>query len=142
MLDSTRTLSSPDERLTKRVIKLLEKNSIGYQLGSNISVPAITFQRPHDNEDYRRIKPHTVDMELASFYSRSKDLGIRATAILVISDNRSEAISDETKRKKESDAKTKILELIINNLESLKLPRLKVKKEFSIDEPRRWYKCL
>ncbi len=134
VLDPSRTLSLPDEELTKRVIKILGREKIKYQLGSNISVPAVTFQRPHDNEEYRKIKPHTVEMELASFYSRSKYLGIRAAAILVISDNRSEAISDETKRKKKTDAKTKVLELVIDNLESLKLPRLKVKKEFSIDE--------
>lgn len=133
VLDPSRTYSVPDKDLSNIIKRILDEYSLRYFTGPNISVPAVTFQRPHDNEDYKRINPLTVEMEVASFYSRSKDLGMRATALLIISDNRKEGLG-ETKQIKRETAKNKVLQIIISNLEKLKLPKLKLKKEFSIDE--------
>ena len=72
-------------------------------------------------------------MELASCLSRSADIGVRALGILMISDNRSSSIGDETKRKLKHDAKIKIITAIIESIELFNLPPLKVKKEFSVD---------
>lgn len=54
--------------------------------GINISVPAVTFQLPHNNKDYLKIKPTTVEMELAACLSRAKEIGMRAAGTLIISD--------------------------------------------------------
>ncbi|MFH1209610.1 MAG: hypothetical protein V1663_02375 [archaeon] len=71
-------------------------------------------------------------MELASCYSRCKDIGIRSIGILIVSDNRSSSILN----KKELLYKTKfkILKIIIDNIESLNMSNLKVEREFNIDK--------
>jgi len=133
-LDPQRVLATPDKKLTALVKGFFNKKGIEYHVGPNISVPAVTFQLPHANKRYRRIKPLTVEMELASCLSRSRDIGIRATGILIVSDNRSSSIGDETKRELRHNAKTKILTSLIENIGLFSLPAPQLKREFSIDE--------
>jgi len=83
-----REVALPDQELKKVLESLFTEQNIKYVEGVNISVPAVTFQLPHNNDLYRKIDPSTVEMELASFFSRAKDIGMRAAASLVISDNR------------------------------------------------------
>ncbi|MFH0936153.1 MAG: hypothetical protein V1815_00550 [Candidatus Woesearchaeota archaeon] len=92
------------------------------------------FKLPHANEEYRKIQPDTCEMELAACYSRAKDIGMRAVGVLVISDNRSTSIGDESKKELRRSAKTKVLKTIIKNIQYFKLPYLEIKKEFNIDE--------
>ena len=73
-------------------------------------------------------------MELAAFYSRARELGIRGAAALVISDNRTVSIGDGEKRVMCYEGKKKVLKAIIDNLLSFALPPLKAEKEFTLDE--------
>jgi len=130
----SKTFSQPNRELKARLKKVFDKNNVKYNEGINISVPAVTFQLPHDNERYKRINPLTVEMELASCFSRAKDIGIRSAGILVISDNRVSSIGDTSKRKVRHDAKLQVLENVIGNLQKFDLPNLKTKREFDIDE--------
>lgn len=133
-LDPSKTIASPNRDLRQKVKDILDGYGIGYTEGRNISVPAVTFQLPHTNERYERIKPLTVEMELAACLSRSRDIGIRAAAILIISDNRVSAIGDETKDKLKTNTKFNVLKCLVKNLEKFDLPNLKTKREFNIDE--------
>jgi len=127
-----RRFNVPDAELMERLEHLFIKNKVMYVKGTNISVPAVTFQLPHANKEYRAIKPVSLEMELASCYSRARDIGIRAVGSLIISDNRSSSIID--KKKVLYRAKLKVLGTIINNLGYLNLPELKAGKEFNIDK--------
>jgi hypothetical protein len=71
-----------------------------------------------------------------SIFGKEKfgDIGMRAVGVLVISDNRSTSIGDEMKKELRHSAKTKVLETIIKNIQHFKIPNLKTKKEFNIDE--------
>lgn len=133
-IEPDRKVSIPNKELKKKLEKLFNKNKIEYVNGINISVPAVTFQLPHANEEYKKIKPLTVEMELAACYSRAKDIGIRAVGILIISDNRSNSIGDQTKKKLRHSAKLKVLKTIIGNIDYFKLPQLKTEKAFNIDK--------
>jgi len=137
-IEPDREKSLPNKELLKKLEKLFTDKKINYINGTNISVPAVTFQLPHSNEHYQRIKPTTVEMELASCYSRANDLGIRVVGILIISDNKSSAIGDFEKKKLRQKFKMKVLNVIIKNLNYFKLPNLPVKKEFNIDEHLAW----
>lgn len=133
-LDPSKTIALPNKELRARVKKILDGNKIEYAEGKNISVPAVTFQLPHANEKYRRINPLTVEMELASCFSRAKDIGMRSAGILVISDNRTSSIGDETKHKLVTGAKFDILKILAKNLRKFDMPNLKTKRKFDIDE--------
>lgn len=133
-IEPDRKAAFPDKDLKKKIKELFKKNKIACVEGSNISVPAVTFQLPHNNKEYKSINPLTCEMELASCLSRAKDIGMRAAGILIISDNRKSSIGDETKRKLRHESKIKVLKTITKNISSFNLPRLKIKKEFSIDE--------
>ncbi|QQG38675.1 MAG: hypothetical protein HYS32_03670 [Candidatus Woesearchaeota archaeon] len=129
-----RKFTSPDEQLKKRLEEVLTKNKIEYTKGANISVPSVTFQLPHANEEYEKIGPATVEMESAACLSRAQDLGVRAVSILIISDNRVSSIEDDQKRIISNDTKIKVAKTLIESLNSFKLQPLKTKKEFNIDE--------
>lgn len=133
-LDPSRAVSVPDMELKAKVKEILGNSQIGYIEGKNITVPAVTFQVPHDNERYKKINPLTVEMELASCFSRAKDIGVRSAGILVISDNRSSSIGDETKHQLRMDAKFKVLKCLVNHIGEFDLPNLKTKKKFDINE--------
>lgn len=133
-LDPSRTIALPNRELRHKVKEILDKNNIKFVEGKNISVPAVTFQLPHTNERYERIKPLTVEMELSACFSRARDIGMRASGILIISDNRKSSIGDETKHKIMTDAKFMILNCLVKNIRKLDLPNLKTKREFDIDE--------
>ena len=132
-LEPDRNVDCPDKELMVRLESLFKKKKIPYARGANISVPAVTFQLPHANEEYRKINPSTVEMELASCYSRAKDIGMRAMGILIISDNRKTSIGDDTKRKLGHDAKNMVLKTLIDNLDSFKMSPLPHHRKFSID---------
>ena len=132
-IEPDRKLDYSDKDLTVKLEKLLKKQKINYSIGTNISVPAVTFQLPHANEEYRKINPSTVEMELAACYSRAKDLGMRSTGLLIISDNRKSSIGDHTKRELRHAAKTLVLKTLIENIDYFKLPELPNHKKFSID---------
>jgi len=133
-LQPDRKAAFPDKDLKKRLEEVFKKNKISYSTGANISVPAVTLQLPHNNEEYKRIQPLTVEMELAACLARAKDIGIRAAGILIISDNRSKSIGDEKGRELRRFVKEKIIKIIAENLENFKLPKLPMEKEWSIDE--------
>lgn len=133
-IEPDKKASLPDMQLKRKIEEILKKSKIKYTTGTNISVPAVTFQLPHNNLEYKKISPDTVEMELAACLSRAKDIGIRASGILIISDNKKLSIGDITKRKLRHDARLKVLKEIVNNISHLKLPKLKIKKEFNRDE--------
>lgn len=133
-LDPSRTLSLPNKTLRAKLKEVLDNGKIRFIEGKNISVPAVTFQPSHANKKYKKIDPLTVEMELASCFSRTKDIGMRSAGILIISDTRSSSIGDETKHKLRNDAKFKILKCLANNLQEFNLPILKTKRKFDIDE--------
>jgi hypothetical protein len=116
------------------VERVLRNKDIAYKRGVNISVPAVTLQLPHTNQDYQKIQPATVEMELASCFTRARDIGMRAAAVLIISDNRSSALGDERKRNLRHEAKIKILKAFIGTLPLYDLQPLQTKKTFSIDD--------
>lgn len=132
IFDPSKTLSIPDKDLIKKVKQILDKNKMKYSEGPNISVPAVTFQLPHANERYKKIKPLSLEMELAACFSRCKEIGIRTAGILWISDSKKKSISKITKKQKL--AKKKIIKTIINHLNYFNLPPLKVKRKFNIDK--------
>ncbi|MDP3734167.1 MAG: hypothetical protein Q8R37_02975 [Nanoarchaeota archaeon] len=131
--DPSKFLTTPNVQLHNTLKSVLEKNNQPYTIGKNISVPSVTFQLPHANEHYRKVDPLTVEMELASCFSRARDIGMRAAGILIISDNRESHIADENKKMVKRKAQLRIIEMVVNNLPKFKLPTLKGKK-FDIDE--------
>lgn len=133
-VDPERRISEPDETLMLKLIETLDKNKIKYIGGDNISVPAVTFQPPHANEHYKKIDPSTCEMELAAFLARSRDIGIRTAATLIISDNKSSAISDESKKELRRKAKKTVISTIIQNIKAFELPELQIKKPFNVNE--------
>jgi len=132
-IEPDRKYAEPDAELYKKVEEVFNKNNLVYVIGRDISVPAVKFQLPHANEEYEKIDPTTVEMELASCLSRAHDMGIRAVGILVISDNRDSAISDETKRVQRHKAKSLVVKTLVENLDLLSLPHLPMDKPFEID---------
>ncbi|MBI2106575.1 hypothetical protein HYT57_01190 [Candidatus Woesearchaeota archaeon] len=128
-VDSERLFSSPNTSLKFGLWSFFNSFSIDYSVGTNVSVPAVTLQLPHDNEHYRKIKPLTIEMELASFFSRAKDIGIRAAGVLIVSDTRNTNIIDKEARR---ERKTAILELLFRNIGTFTFPPLD--RKFSIDE--------
>ena len=133
-IEPDKKASLPDMQLKGKIEEILKKSRINYIEGTNISVPAVSFQLPHNNPEYKKINPDTVEMELAACLSRAKDIGIRAAGILIISDNKGSSIGNLTKRKLKHDARLKVLKEIANNFSQLKLAKLKIKKEFNRDE--------
>ncbi|MCK4670353.1 MAG: hypothetical protein KAT43_04040 [Nanoarchaeota archaeon] len=132
--DPSRTVATPNRELRVKVKEILDKAKISYTEGSDISVPAVTFQLPHANERYQKIKPSTVEMELASCFSRGRDIGMRTAGILIISDNRTSSIGDVLKPKITTKAKFEIIKLLSENLTRLDFPPLKTKRQFCVNE--------
>lgn len=135
-LDTSRTMSLPNKELRAKLKQVLDKGKVPYVKGSNISVPSVTFQLPHENIKYKAIKPRPVslEMELAACFSRARDIGMRAAGVLIVSDNRTSSIGDENKSKLRKQAKLNVLRYIVNNLSRFRLPALKTKRRFDIDE--------
>lgn len=133
-LDPSRKLSVPDKDLRNKIKAILDKADITYVEGPNISVPAVSFQLPHANQRYREIKPVSLEMELASCFSRAKDIGIRAAGILIISDNRNTSIADEEKSDIRRNSKLKVIRHLIKNIREFNLPGLKTRRKFDIDD--------
>ena len=134
IIDKKRFEAYPDLELLKKFEQILKKEKVNYTEGENISVPAVTFQLPHNNEMYRKINLTPVEMELAACYSRSKDIGMRSVGILIVSDTRSSSIGDETKRKIAHKTKINVLHIIINHLENLQLKPLTYSDNFKVSE--------
>jgi len=132
-IEPDREFAEPDKELYAKIEEIFNKHKIAYVKGTNISVPAVKFQLPHANEAYVKINPTTVEMELASCLSRAQDMGIRAVGILVISDNRDSAISDETKRKHRHEVKSLVVKTLVDNINQFKFASLPMEKEFKID---------
>ncbi len=133
-LEPNRKADYPNKELKRVLEDVFKKSKLKFINGTNISVPAVTFQLPHANEEYKKIQPTTVEMELASCLSRSKDIGVRSVGVLIISDNRSSSIADTIKKKLRHSTKKSIVQTIVNNLDKFSLSPLKIKKMFSVDE--------
>src|SRR3989344_4209884 len=78
VLQPDKRFDGPDAQLTAVLEKLFKKSDVKFMRGINVSVPSVTFQLPHANREYQKIKPDTVEMELSACFSRSRDIGIRA----------------------------------------------------------------
>ena len=122
----------PDKELKQVLEGILKKQQFAYSTGNHVSVPSVSFQLPHANKEYQKIRPLTIEMELAACLSRSKEIGMRAIGILVISDTRSTSIISYPKKIYEE--RNKIVKTIVNNFNKFRFPPLPVKKRFSIDE--------
>lgn len=135
-IEPDRKAAFPDRDLKKKLEEVFMREGIGYINGVNISVPAVVFQLPHANKEYKMIKPLTLEMELAACYSRAKDIGIRAAGVLIVSDNRRRGLGDTTKERLRlrDSAKIKVLKTVVSNITHFKLPKLPREKEFSIDK--------
>jgi purine-nucleoside phosphorylase len=126
--------SHPDKELTAVLKKVLKKENVPFLEGVNISVPAVTLQPKHKNKDYERIKPLTLEMETAAFFSRANHIGIRSACVLIVSDNKESSLKDNKKRELRRECKRKIASAIIRNIEAFNLKPLKHADEFNIDE--------
>ncbi len=131
-----RLFDTPDVGLKDIMESVLKENNLDYAQGVNISVPAVTLQREHANQDYKKLNPTTLEMELSACFSRAKDLGIRAVGLLVISDNRKNGLAEKMIRRQV--AKKKLLSVIIKNLEKFDIkPHAHINK-FKINEYLAW----
>ncbi len=133
-IESDRKIDYPDKELKRKLEVIFKKNKINFYNGTNVSVPAVSFQPRHANREYQKIKPLTLEMELAACFSRAKDIGIRSTGVLIISDNKSHSIGDDTKKELRHSAKIKVVKTIIRNINYFNLPKLKTRKKFDIDK--------
>jgi len=133
-LDPSKTVALPNRELRAKLKEILDKCDIKYLERSNISVPSVTFQLPHVDKRYKRLGTSTVEMELASCFSRARDIGMRSSGILIISDNRISAVGGDIKKELRRKAKFAVLECLVKNLKKLDLSNLKTKREFDIDE--------
>jgi len=124
----------PDTELRALFEKTLKKSGITFLTGRNISVPSVHWQPKHATKNYKKIKPTSLEMELAACLSRARDIGVRAVGALIISDTKSESIIDKNRHRKTSGAKLKVIKSIVESWESFDLPRLAVKKPHSVDE--------
>ena len=133
-IDPKHNTGTPNKQLKEKLESLFEKHNIDYTTGINISVTAVTLQPLHANEEYQRIQPSTLEMELSACYSRSRDIGIRAVGVLIVSDNKSSSINDTLKRELCNSMKINVLKTVIENLSHLRLPPLQKAEEFSINQ--------
>ena len=115
-INPDKKVSLPDKNLVIKLKEILNKEGLKFEEGTNISVPAVTFQMPHANEEYKKLNPTTLEMELASCFSRAKEMGIRAAGVLWISDNRSSKIGDTKKKKLRIEKKKMLINAITKNL--------------------------
>lgn len=131
-----RTFDIPDDDLKEVLESVIKENALECVKGINISVPAVTLQREHANEDYKKLDPASLEMELSACFSRSKDLGIRSVGILVISDNKKSSIADKFLARQAS--KKRLLSVLISNLERFDIkPHAHIDK-FKINEYLAW----
>ena len=72
-------------------------------------------------------------MECAACFSRSQDIGIRAAAALIISDNENNMINDEFALTKRAESKQTLLNAVVQNISRFDLPALPHYNEFSVD---------
>lgn len=133
-IDPKRKVSFPDDDLNSKLKQILKENKISFEEGPNVSVPAVTFQMKHANKEYQKIQPVSLEMETASCFARSKDLGIRAVAAVVISDNKTSRIGGTAKKKLLVNSKLGLLSTIISNIEKFKLDHLPEAKNFSVND--------
>lgn len=133
-IEPDRKVAFADKKVMKKIEEVITLDKIKHVKGTNISVPAVTFQLPHANREYQRIKPSTVEMELAACFSRAKDIGIRSAGVLVVSDNKTTHIGDDTKKVLRYTAKMKVVKSIIENIEVFDVPPLSRKKPFKVNE--------
>lgn len=126
--------SLPNQKQRNSIKNLLKKNKISFAEGINISVPSVIIQPQHKNKDYKRIKPLTVEMELAACFSRAKEIGIRSSGILIVSDNKHSSVK-ETKERNFSRVKMlELLRIIVDNLNKINLKPLKNSDKFNLDK--------
>ncbi len=133
-IDSERRCSYPDLNLRRMLKGVLGQEDIDFYEGVNISVPSVYFQSKHDNEEYAKLKPLTLEMELATCLSVSEIVGVRSAAALVISDNRESRLGD--KHEKRMQSKFYVLKAVIENLdrfnlESLDMERLSIRERLA-----------
>ena len=126
--------SKPDKELVQKVKNIFKKEKVLFSEGPNISVPAVTLQPLHANEHYKKIKPYTLEMELAACFSRGKDLGMRTAGILVVSDTRSSKIRDLVKKEMRNEKLYQAIKICLKNIHHFECSPLKTKKSFNIDE--------
>jgi purine-nucleoside phosphorylase len=132
-IDKKRNKDFPDRKLRKKIISVLKKEKTDFLEGTNISVPAFTLQPKHTNENYAKIKPISLEMELSSCLAKSKDIGIRSAGILMISDNKDKSIKDKNLRLMKRNRKKEILKLIIDNILSFNVEPIKDKNKYTIN---------
>lgn len=126
--------SEPDKTAQQIMKDILTKNNMLFVEGNAISVPCVTKQLYHDNEEYKKINPLTIEMELAAFFARCKEIGVRGSAVLVISDNQSNHIKDADVRKLRYEKKKEIVKLIYDNIDEFRLEELPEFKEFNVHD--------
>ena len=110
-VEPDRKTSKPDKELMRIVERLLKTEKISFCKGTNISVPAVTFQPKHANKEYQELKPETLEMELAACFSRAKDFGMRAVGILLVSDTRKKHIAEGDNKKRRNLARMEVLKI-------------------------------
>ncbi len=132
-IEPDRMVSKPDKELQEKLKSVFKRSRIKYFTGTNISVPAVTLQPKHANEAYRRIKPATLEMELAACYSRARDIGMRTAGVLIISDNRDTSIGDKAKNELKHSTKARVIKTVADNISKFNLKPLKSAEDFKID---------
>jgi len=123
----------PDKELRLKLIQTLDSEGIEFHRGKHVSVPAVSLQPSHSNLRYERIHPATLEMELASVYTRSREIGMRSAGVLVVSDTRNDNLGSEENIKIRRETKLGVLDVLLNNLERFSLQPY-LENGFSVDE--------
>ncbi len=120
----------PDPELQETVKQVLDAGGMKYITGTNITVPSVTYQPLH--KSYEDVNPTTVEMELAACFARGKEIGMRTSGILIISDTRRSSIYDHVNKDATRVMLFKMVDLITGNLNKFSFPLLPM--QFSIDK--------
>jgi purine-nucleoside phosphorylase len=76
----------PSEKLTNKLVEVINKMNFSVKRAVNYSVDTIIAQFPHINH-IKELGAQTIEMETSAFFKCAEMIGVEATALFVISDN-------------------------------------------------------
>jgi uridine phosphorylase len=78
---------APDKALRQTLTRLLDRSGVRYRLGRVGTTDAFYRQTPDRVQAYRRARLLALDMELAALFAVARRRGVRAVALLAVSDS-------------------------------------------------------
>lgn len=106
----------PDEGLTKRLAKSLEKIGLNYKIGSTWTIDAVYRETKKEIEHYKEENIKTVEMEAAALFAAGKVRKVKVASVFAVSDVLGEKWDPQFHKMNLKKTLNKLIDVCINCL--------------------------